>query len=88
MRYPVQEWEEMQPGPQDYYLQGCLILERCLGSVHSVILDHLDWLFLMAHNMYINFKAPSTLRLSMLVRNEELKLEHCNNAPCEWEKLI
>ena len=77
----VQEWEEMQPEPQDYYLQGCLILERCLGSDHPIFHDHLTWL--LRHCAY-NMSSKLSLRcLDMFIRREEMKLDYCNNASFE-----
>ena len=73
----VQEWEEMQPGPQDYYLQGCLILERCLGSDHPIFYDHLLWLLFFKCNMSRKLRLRC---LEMFVRREQMKLKYCKNA--------
>ena len=73
----VQEWEEMQPGPQQYYLQGCLILERCLGSDHPIFYDHLFWLLFFECNMSSKLCLKC---LEMFVRREQMKLKYCKNA--------
>ena len=73
----VQEWEEMQPGPQDYYLQGCLILERCLGSDHPIFYEHLFWLLFFECNISSKLSLKC---LDMFVTREQMKLKYCKNA--------
>ena len=75
----VQEWEEMQPGPQQYYLQGCLILERCLGSDHHRFAEHLAFVTPLFESTALSRKL-CLRHLDMIVRHEQLKLESCNNA--------
>ena len=83
----IQEWEEMQPGELDYYLQSCIILERCLGSNHPVVYEQLYWLG--THHPFMSYTTVSELCLrclDMFVTQEELKLKFCNNAPFEVEQ--
>ena len=83
----IQEWEEMQPGELDYYLQSCIILERCLGSNHPVVYEQMYWLG--THRPFMSYTTVSELCLrclDMFVTQEELKLKFCNNAPFEVEQ--
>ena len=83
----IQEWEEMQPGELDYYLQSCIILERCLGTNHPVVYEQMYWLG--THRPFMSYTTVSELCLrclDMFVTQEELKLKFCNNALFEVEQ--
>ena len=82
----VEEWEELQPGETTFFMQRCIVLERCIGPDHPVLFNHLNWFVNEQARKALDFN-PDTYRrlrlraLEMFVKREELKFEHLSNAP-------
>lgn len=88
----IEEWEAHRPQTHDYYIQSCIILERCVGSSHPLLYQHLAWYVFRCgyvppmHLSFVNVLYQKCLR--MLVNREELKLKCCENIPFDAKELI
>lgn len=85
----VEEWEEMQGRALDFYLQSCIILDRCLGGDHPFVYQRMVWLIDYCASESLELDSKLHLRcLDMFISCECQKLDYCSATPFQAQQLI
>lgn len=87
----VEEWDEMQARELDFYLQSCIILDRCLGSDHPMVYQRVVWFIDYCASRSLKLDCISKLQLrclDMFVSRECLKLDYCSATPFQAQQLV
>lgn len=84
----VQSVEEMPVQALYFYLQSCIILDRCLGRDHPLVYQRMVWLIDYSA-LELDFISKLRLRcLDMFITRECLKLDYCSATPFQAQQLI
>ena len=88
----VQEWDKMEGvRAHEFYLQRCIILERCLGNNHHIVYEYMVWFIDYCIGGYIEPDYFSKLQLRLLdmfISREQLKLKYCINTLFQVQQLV
>lgn len=87
----VQSVEEIPAQASHFYLQSCIILDRCLGRDHPLVYQRMVWVidYCASWSLELDFISKLRLRcLDMFITRECLKIDYCSATPFQAQQLI